>query len=534
MRTTWLTAILLLTLTQVRSQNLKDAIRLNENEQQDEAETLYQQLIAREPSNGNIYYYFGENYIDAEKPEQAAEAFSKGLQKDPANPINLIGQGELKLMNGDLEDGRKLIEQAVKAAAGKNGTLLLEAGEAYLRYKKAQDLMSAQSHLEAALKLEPKNPEAHNLMGDLYSELNNGTKAAEHYNKAIELDKSQVKAVLHKGQLYKRSTNYEGALAEFENALKLNPDFAPAYREMGETYFKMRKLEKAKENYKRYLELSKNNSMARLRYAYFLFESEDFKGAQEELNKVTKVDSSNLYTMRIIGYVACENELNDTAKRVMAKVFELTAGDTAKRISRDYAFYGKILAKSGQDSLGLEYIWRAIEMDPRFSEHYDDYGKLASKQKKHALAVNAYRKKTERHHKVTSADYFNLGRSLYSNREYQAADSAFMKVIELNPSWPNAYLYRGRAQSQIDSAFTTFSAIPPYEKYIELLGADAASAAKYSKELIEANSYLAVAWLRQKDCTKSLEYWNRVLAIDPKVQQAIDAIKIIKESKDCK
>ena len=154
MRITFLTALLALTLTQVRSQTLKDAIRLNENEQQDEAEAVFQQLIAREPANGNLYYHFGENFIDAEKPEQAAQAFSMGLQKDAANAINLIGQGELKLMNGDLEGGRRLIEQAVKAGGGKNAMILLEAGEAYMRYKKAQDLMSAQTQLEAALKLE--------------------------------------------------------------------------------------------------------------------------------------------------------------------------------------------------------------------------------------------------------------------------------------------------------------------------------------------------------------------------------------------
>lgn len=521
-------------LSSAQGQTLKEAIRLNENEQQDEAASVYEKLIQQEPANGNLYYFLGENYLDAEMPEKAASAFSLGLQKDPANPINLIGQGELKLMSGDLGAGKALVDQAVKASGGKNALILMEAGEAFMRYRKAQDLISAQNYLETAAKLEPKNPEAFNLLGDLYSELNNGTVAAGHYNKALDLDKNQVKALLHKGQLYKRSTNFEGALVEFENCLKIDPNFAPAYREMGETYFKMRNMEKAKENYKKYLELSRNNSNARLRYAYFLFESEDFKSAQSELDKISKADSSNLYMMRIIGYVALENDLPDTARRALSRVFILTADDTSKRISKDYAYYGRTLARTGNDSLGIEYLTIAIEMDPRFSEHYDDLGKMATKSKKHHLAVGTYRKKIERHHKVNSSDYYNLGRALYSNKEFVGADSAFLKVTELSPNWATGYLYLGRTRSQIDTLFADLSAIPPYEKYIQITGADAASSAKYSKELIEANSYIAVAYLRKKDCRKSLEFWNNVLAIDPKVQQAIDAIRIIKDSKDCK
>ena len=518
----------------LRAQTLKDAIRLNENEQQDEAAILYEKLLAKEPGNGTLYYFYGENFIDAEQPEKAADAFARGLQKDPTNPLNLVGQAELKLMSGDLVAGKAQIEQAIKVGAGKNALLLMEAGEALMRYRKAQDLMTAQSYLENAAKLEPKNPEVFNLLGDLYSELNNGSAAANNYNKALDLDKNQVKAVLHKGQLYKRSTNYEGAMVEFENTIKIDPNFAPAYREMGEVSFKLKNIEKAKEYYKKYLELSKNNTSARLRYAFFLHESEDNKSAQAELNIITRVDSSNLGMMRIMSYVAYENGFNDTALKTITKVFDLTSLDTARRIGRDFAYYGKILMKAGNDSLGTEYLWKAIDMDPRFSEHYDDIGKMASKSKKHHLAVKAYRRKIANHHKVVSADYFNLGKALYQNKEFNEADSAFRKVTELSPNWPNGYLFLGRTNSQLDSTYSSLAAIPPYQKYIELIGADSANVAKYSKELIEANSYIAVAYLRKKDCKASIDYWNRVLAIDPKVQQATDAIKIIRESKDCK
>ncbi len=515
-------------------QTLTDAIRLNENEQQEAAGAMYQQLIVKEPGNGNLYYYYGENYIDAEQPEKAAECFNKGLEKDPGNPINLIGQAELKLLNGDLSGGKILIDQAIKTGGGKNALLLMEAGEAYLRYKKAQDLMSAQTYLESAAKLDPKNPEVYNLLGDLYSELNNGTMAANNYNKALDIDKNQVKALLHKGQLYKRSTNFEGAMAEFENALKIDPNFAPAYREMGEVNFRQRQIEKAKENYKKYLELSKNNTMARLRYAFFLHESDDNKTAQSEINIIQKVDSGNLYMMRIMAYVAYENGLNDNAMKTITKVFQLTEGDTTRRIGRDYAYFGKTLARGGNDSLGIEYLFKAVAFDQKNVDLYDDLAKLATKAKKYDLAVKAYQDKIANSNRPSSADYFSLGRALYSNKNYTGADSAFTRVNEQSPNWPNGYLWKARANGQLDSTYTSLTAVPNYQKFIELVSIDSVNLVKFNKELIEANSYIAVAYLRQKDCKTSLQYWNRVLAIDPKIQQATDAIKIIRESKDCK
>lgn len=516
------------------AQSLKEAIRLNENEQQEAAAAMYEQLIIKEPNNGNLYYYYGENWLDAENPEKAAQAFARGLEKDPTNPINLIGQGELKLQSGDLAGGKSLIDQAVKASANKNAVILMEAGEALMHYPKSQDLMSAQTYLDQALKLDGKNPEVYNLQGDLYSELNNGSLAANNYNKALDLDKTQVKALLHKGQLYKRSTNFDGAITEFENAIKIDPNFAPAYREMGEAYFKKKELEKAKENYRKYLDLSKNNTAARLRYAFFLHESDDNKGAQTELNNITRVDSSSVGMMRIMAYVAYENNLLDTALRTIRKVFELTATDTTRRIGRDFAYFGKTLAKTGNDSLGTEYLRRAIAIDPRNGELYDDLGKMATKSKKYDVAVQAYRDKIANMAKITSADYFSLGRALYSAKNFVDADSIFTKVTTLSPNWPNGYLYLGRTNSQLDSTYASLKAVPAYSKYIELVNADSANSAKYSKELIESYSYIAVANLRKKDkdIKTSLEYWNKVLAIDPKQQQAIDAIKIINQLKD--
>ena len=517
-----------------QAQTLKEAIRLNENEQQDAASSIFQSLIAKEPTNGTNYYYFGTNLIDAEKPDSAAIIFAQGLKADPTNPLNTIGMGELQLLKGNLSDAKPLIDKAVQMGAGKNATVLMEAGEAYIHYKKAKDVITAQTLLEQAAKLDPNNPEVYNKLGDLYNELNNGTEAANNYNKALALDKNQVKAVLHKGQLYKQATNFDGATTEFQNALQIDPNFAPAYRELGEINFKQHKLDKAKEYYKKYLELSKNNTSARLRYAYFLYESASYSDAVGELNKITTVDSSNLGMMRIMAYSNYEVGKNDTALKAINKVFEITAKDTTRRLSRDYSYYGKTLAKAGNDSLGATYVRNAISYDPKQGELYDDLADIYTRSKKYSQLAIAYSDKISNVAKVTTADYFNLGKALYNAKDYIKADSAFLKVTELNASWPTGYFWRGRSNAQLDQDAKLGIAVPHYQKYIELAEADTVNAAKYKNNLVESYSTLAFSSFVKKECKKSIEYWNKVLAIDPTIEQAKKSIESIKISKECK
>ncbi|CAN5415271.1 tetratricopeptide repeat protein [soil metagenome] len=511
-----------------KAQTLKEAIRLNENEQQEAASVMYQLLISKDPANGTNFYYYGENLIDASNTDSAKIIFDKGLSVDPTNPLNIIGQAELKLQLGLLSEAKPMIDKAIQMGGGKNARVLMEAAEAYIRYKKAQDLMSAEVYLDQALKLEPKNPEIYNLMGDLYSELNNGSVAAAKYNKALELDKTQVKALLHKGQLYKRSTNYEGAAAEFENALKIDPNFAPAYRELGEVSFMMKKIETAKGYYRQYLDLSKNNNSARLRYTYFLFTTENFKDGLVEFNNISTIDSANLGMMRLGAYLNYENSDTTNAFAFINRVFANTASDTTKRITLDYAYYGKILAKAGQDSLGAMYIMRAIQLDSTKTDYYTDLGNLYSKAKKYPEAAMAYEKRIASGQKIVTADYYKLGLAYYQGKMYPQADSAFIKVTEIQETWPNGYLYRARTNSAMDPDTKQGLGKPFYEKYIELITADSVAFVKYKRELAESNRYLGYYYLVQKDCPQSIIYFKRTLEFDPdnvSAQEILESIK---------
>ena len=351
----------------------------------------------------------------------------------------------------------------------------------------------------------------------------------------MSIDKNYTKAFLHRGQLYKRSTNYEGAAAEFQSALAIDVNFAPAYRELGEVYYLQRKLDKAKENYKKYLELSKNNNAARLRYASFLFYSKNYPEALSELNQIKPVDSNSISIMRLSAYLYCET--NDTSKAILSinKLWEITQ-DTTKRITLDYEYYGKILVKTGNDSLGGLYIWQAYQMDPSKTDVLSDLGSMYMKNKRNVEAAKVFEEKIRTGKNVTTADYFNLGKAYYFSKENLKADSAFVKVTELQPNYAYGYFWRGRVNSQLDPDGKLGLAKPHFEKFIEAASADSANISKYKKaDLIEADGNIALAYYQQKDYEQATAFCKKVFELDPENSNAktiMANIKIIREGKN--
>lgn len=507
------------------SQTLKEAIKLTESEQFDMASNAFQNLLSREPANGTFYYYYGENYLLAENEDSAKILYTKGLQSDPANVLNIIGLAKIDLNNGNAEAGNKSIDVAIQKAGPKNALAYTEAADALIHLK-SKNLDKALQLLDKAIVLDMKNPDILILYGDLYSEQNNGSKAAEYYNRAIELDKTSVRAIVSKGKLYKRSTNFEGAAEEFVSAINIAPGYAPAHRELGETYFRLGKIEKAKEEYRKYLELSKNNTTARIRNATFLYLSKDYTGALNEINQLQKNDGNNITLLRVQSY--CYYELKEYAKGLETMEKLMTKLDTSKIAVIDHEYYGKLLIASNKDSLGIVELKRAYELAPPRVDFLTEIGNANFKIKKYSDAAAAFNEKISLGKEVKPTDYMQLGKSYFFNQQFDNADAVFNRLCEVSPKWASAFLWNAKNKTRIDSTSKAALAKPYYEKYIEFAMADSVNIpTKYAEGLKEAYSYLAsYYYLQLNDKTSTLAYLKKKMALvdDPAEKKEISTM----------
>ena len=192
---------------QSKAQSLLTAQKFTENEQFESAAREFKSLLQKDPNNGDLYYYFGENAFKSDDRDTAAVLYKKGTELAPNNPLNYIGLGKVALYGGNVAQAQSLFDQAKKMADPKSSLPLMKIAEALIGAEK-KDLDKAFELLTQASKLDPKNPEVYILLGDYYQEKADGNNAIAQYNKAKDLNKTSVKAILRQGQLYGRSKNY--------------------------------------------------------------------------------------------------------------------------------------------------------------------------------------------------------------------------------------------------------------------------------------------------------------------------------------
>ena len=517
------------------AQTLREAIKQTTNEQFETADVSFKALLQTSPNSGEVYFYYGENFFKNENPEMAKAMYQKGSELNATNPLCHVGLG--KILWYDKKDKEAMTEFYTAkslSTTGKDANLvmqakvLMEIADVYINapIKNIQEAMTA---LNQALKLEPKNAKIYLLMGDAYLAQNNissGTEANKQYEKAMELEPGSAAATLRIGKLYGRS-NPNLALDYYKKAIEKDPVFAPAYREKAEILFKAGRYNDAVADYKKFLELN-NNMSARVRYIGFLYQAKQYKEAITQGMEIFNKDSGNVVLYRYLGYSYFENAEYPNGSNKMESFFRKAEGKI-KIIPLDYEYYGKLLAKTGKDSLGVIALLKAISLDSSKTDLYGELGSAYYKMKKYSEAIAAYKKKMAASGKSGANDYFSMGRAYYFAKDFMNADSCFAQVTRLSIDYPTGYLWRAKSNAQQEGSSTEKGmAKPHYEIFISKIKPEETE--KNKKDLIDANTYLGVYYAKNKDYKTAKTYFAKVVELDPANENA----KKFMDSKEAK
>lgn len=533
------------------AQSLTETMRMAENERFESAKSSFRKLVMAEPSNGNIYYYFGETYFNQSLSirdtsfgrilkDSANMMYKKGSEVDPTNPLNFVGLGKILWYNNFQNQSDLLFKQALDMTKNKNATVMLKIAEAYINAD-FKNLKGANELLAKALKLEPKNPDVHILIGDAMLEADpmDGSGPVKKYNEAAALDTNNAKPILRIGKLYYRAKNPTEALKWYKEAIKIDSTFAPAYLEMGELYIMASFNKKALESYKKYLILN-NDMEARDRFSQVLWLNKLYEEAVNEITQIQNTDSSSYTLYRLLGYsyaeVGDKFQPDGYTKGLYSirKFFDMTASKpNFKYLSTDYSVLGKLLAKSGQDSLGLKELKHAMQMDTSDKTLAYDVALAYYRLRKYDDAIHYLHIKIAAG-QPTINDYLYLGSCYYSTKQFALADSAFKTVTLASPELILAYKYRAKCNAQLDLDSKLGLAKPFYEKVMELILAKPENLEKGNnkKDLIEAYEYLgAYNLIILKDMDKATEFFTKIKDLDPANKKAVDFFKDLEKNK---
>lgn len=538
------------------AQTLTDAVKKSENELFDSAELDFKSLISKQPTQGDNYFYLGDNFyrsglLDKQSDfiDSAEFYFKKGIEVNATNGLNYVGMGKVFLYKNNINEAKAQFFKASSISQNKNAEVARQTSEAWLvtDNKSADDAITAAN---LAVKLDPKNPESHIVLGDALLEKTpaDGGPAIKAYKASTALNPKYTKGILREGKLYQRGRNYQLALDKYNEALAIDNTYAPAYREIAELYFLAAKPGKSIESWKKYLELN-NSNFARYRFLSALFRNKQYTEAISEYENLKKTNFNNLYLERLAGYSYYEmgNKTDKEAYNKGIKAlndFFTAAGPNFKYITDDYKYKGLLLVKTGQDSLGIIELENTIKKDPTAAKDlYTEIASIYYKLKKYDQVTITIDKKTAIDaNSLNNNDYFNAGRAYYnlslphfnafvtskdaklkSTKEAEAlpllvkADSAFSGLVLKNPSWPTAYTWKGRVNALVEILQKKEKeglAKPWYEKVISTIKPEEKTAS-YKRDYIEALEYLGAYYVTVNDKAKADETWNLVKEADP-------------------
>ena len=294
------------------AQSLDEAKRLSSNEQFEDAEKVFQELITSKPKEANFYYFAGLNLMAKGDSLGAIKMFDEGLFKSPKCKINNVGKGYIALRQGKYTEAELFFTQALTEKSKLLPLINKEIGRAYLLVEWA----SPKQIIDNAIKAEQyltvvaeEDWEAKLLLGDAYmmSKGNDLSFAVTQYITAGNELPNDPRPLLKEAIVYRRVQNYELSKIRIEESLLKEKEYAPAYRQLAEVFGLLKDKDSSIYFYKEYLKRN-NNLSARRRFVEMLYLNGQFDEAISEAKDLLAVyEFPNIYGVIAYAYVGKKN-----------------------------------------------------------------------------------------------------------------------------------------------------------------------------------------------------------------------------------
>lgn len=481
-----------------------------------------QEAIKKYPEEADLYYYLGYAQIKNKQLAEAAKSFDAGIKLNPKEAINYAGKGHLSMLEKRPQEAKVNLDKALEMTKSKKVPVLKAVTEAYLTDAKfAGDAVAL---MLKARSINNRDAEVELLLGDAYLLQNQAGSAVSAYENAALYEPTNGMPYFKIGKIFSRS-NPPVSLKNFEKAVEVDPGFTLAYEQLGLIYYKQKQADKAVAAYEKYVQLSGNSEESRATLGFIYFMKKDYAKANDIFKDAVKKAGVSTTTWRY--YIKSLTESGDTLGAKTASEDFLKKGKQEEIETGDYVVYGKILISMDQDSLGVQALDKALQLDPKNIEAAELQGDTYFKNRKYAEAAVAYQKVVDNKEKPGPNDKLSLARAYSRAEQYLESDTVYTGLVQLYPTNLAVALEAARVKANIDSTSENGLAKPLYEKVIELA---LPAPDKNKGYLFEAYKYFgAYHLLVQLDIPKAKGYWEKVIAIDPKDKQAQEALKAIKD-----
>jgi tetratricopeptide (TPR) repeat protein len=192
-----------------------------------DADEAFQAYLDSDPNRAAIAR--GVEYLDAERTDEAVDAFRTVLKASPEN-VNAMRYLAITYLqrNEKLEDAEALLRRATQLAPDFFDAWLA-LGSVLKERRKFMDTIAA---YQQAVELQADNAEAWGGLGSAYAVAMYPDKSAEAFAKAIALNPKMPYALSSQGHVLKTLGDQAGALESYRAAIRIRPEFGEVYWSM--------------------------------------------------------------------------------------------------------------------------------------------------------------------------------------------------------------------------------------------------------------------------------------------------------------
>ncbi len=259
-----------------------------------QAESLFREVLAREPRDVNALQLLGLTLFQRGNPQEGERMLRKAIRRSPKSAKLHFNLGQMLEMQGKLK-------------------------EAVFAFREARKLDQQDEWIPVSL-------------GVAYGKLNRLDEALNACRAALKINPENVSALSNMGHMLWRNGNLDEAIGTLEKALEINPDSIEALSNLGTVWFGEKKLDQAEELLRRAFKLNPNHGDVLNNLAGVLTAQGDWEEALPLCRRALQMNPHSAELYFNMGRVARQAERWEEVITAYSKGLELQPG-TADAIS---------------------------------------------------------------------------------------------------------------------------------------------------------------------------------------------------------
>lgn len=520
----------------VAAQSMEEGRNYLENARYASAENTFHTILNQQPDNAEAWCLLTNTYLKQELAGEAADTLALAPADVQDDPYFLVARGGL-LLNANKPDSANIFfQQAMDLTRSKDAGILAAIAEAHIEAENG-DLMYALQTLDKAQKRDKKNASLLVLQGNAYRRLHKGSEAYQAYQEAIGMDKNSPYAYFQLGRIFLTQKNAEMYLDYFNKSIAADKAFAPAYYALYNHYLYTDPA-KAMDYFNQYKSYSDKTPQHDYDQTDLLYLTKQFQPAIEQATRLIARDGekapARLYKLVAYSY----EELKDSATAInyMQQYFQHEVDSNV--ILKDYENIGALYIAAGKSDSAMNYLEKGLDLvkeEKAVRAYYQTLASLAKQTNNSAAEAKWLGKFYTGNEVATNVHLFNWGLASYRAADYAAADSIFGMYSQKYPEQRTyGYYWQARANAAIDTAMTEGRAIPFYQQLVQSIDSTNPSPTD-KKWMIEAYNYMAAYETNtKKDYAAAIEYFKKILVIDPANETAQKYAAMLEKSLQAK